>query len=270
MKKRFASVTAAALLLSSFVVGCSPAKPDSTTSDKSAPTSSASNQASQATTYPIATDQKLSYWAIIQGNIVGVKSSLDEVPFFQDWQKKTGVPLKYTTAPNNGSDQQFNVMLASGDLPDMIEYNWTNGYPGGPEKAIKDGYILKLNDLIDKHAPNLKKYLKEHPDVDKMVKTDNGSYYIFPFIRGDSYLQVFHGPIVRKDWLDELGFPVPTTIDEWYTTLKAFKEKKGASAPISFVGQPNPLNDTVTGDFVGAFGVTKGFYLDNGKVEEVK
>ncbi|MFE5323233.1 extracellular solute-binding protein [Paenibacillus sp. NPDC056579] len=264
MKKSFASVMAATLLLSSFVVGCSSAKPDSTTSDKNAPTSSTSNE---PTTYPITTDQKLSYWAILQGNIVGVKSSLDEVPFFQDWQKKTGVPLKYTTAPNNGSEQQFNVMLASGDLPDMIEYNWTNGYPGGPEKAIKDGYILKLNDLIDKHAPNLKKYLKEHPDVDKMVKTDNGSYYIFPFIRGDSYLQVFHGPIVRKDWLDELGLPVPTTIDEWYTTLKTFKEKKGASAPISFVGQPNPLNDTVTGDFVGAFGVTRGFYLDNGKVK---
>ncbi|MGG1516436.1 extracellular solute-binding protein [Paenibacillus oryzisoli] len=266
MKKRIVTLMAASLLLSSFVAGCT-SKPNSTPSDGGTAAPGTSSPANQTATYPMKTDQKLSYWATLQGNLVGVKSSLDEVPFFQDWQKKTGVTLKYTTAPNNGNEQQFNVMLASGDLPDMIEYNWTNGYPGGPEKAIKDGYILKLNDLIDKYAPNLKKYLKEHPEIDKMVKTDNGSYYVFPFIRGDSYLQVFHGPIVRKDWLDDLGLPVPTTIDEWYTTLKAFKEKKGASAPISFVGQPNPLNDTVTGDFVGAFGVTNGFYLDNGKIK---
>ncbi|WNR43033.1 type 2 periplasmic-binding domain-containing protein [Paenibacillus roseipurpureus] len=265
MKKSFVSVIATTLVLSSFVVGCSSSKSNS--SDKAGGTSTSSPEASQTTTYPIKTDKKLSYWATLQGNIVGVKSSLDEVPFFQEWPKKTGVPLVYTTAANNASDRQFNVMLASGDLPDMIEYNWTNGYPGGPEKAIKDGYILKLNDLIDKYAPNLKKYLKEHPEVDKMVKTDNGSYYVFPFIRGDNYLQVYHGPIVRKDWLDELGLPVPTTIDEWYTTLKAFKDKKGAAAPIALVGQPNPLNDTATGDFVGAFGVTKGFYLDNGKIK---
>lgn len=117
-------------------------------------------------------------------------------------------------------------MLASGELPDMLEYNFFN-FPGGPEKAIKDGYILELNDLIDKYAPNYKKYLQEHPEVEKMVKTDKGSYYSFPFIRGDESLLTFQGPVIRKDWLDELGLPVPETIDEWTTALKAFKEKKG-------------------------------------------
>lgn len=44
-------------------------------------------------------------------------------------------------------------MLASGDLPDMFEYNFLIVFPGGPEKAIKDGYMLKLNDLIDQDVP---------------------------------------------------------------------------------------------------------------------
>ncbi|UUZ82242.1 extracellular solute-binding protein [Paenibacillus sp. P26] len=187
--------------------------------------------AGTATTYPMKTDKTLSYWGELPGNLTGVKSQHGDVPFFQEWQKQTGVKLKFTTAPTNQGKEALNVMLASGDLPDMIEYDFLGAFPGGPEKAIKDGYILKLNDVIDKYAPNLKKYLKEHPEIDKMVKTDNGGYYAFPFLRGDPALQVYQGPIIRKDWLDELGLPIPETIDDWYTTLKAFKEKKGAAAP---------------------------------------
>jgi len=40
--------------------------------------------------------------------------------------------------------------------------------------------------------------------------------------------------VIRQDWLDELGLSAPVTIDDWYTKLKAFKEKKNASAPLSF------------------------------------
>lgn len=183
----------------------------------------------EATVYPIQTDKTLSYWGEINGNLIGVKASHDEIPFFQDWQKKTGVTLKFTAPPTGQVKEAMNVLLASGDLPDLLEYNFLGDFPGGPEKAISDGYIVRLNDLIDQYAPNLKKYLAENPDVDKMIKTDSGSYYAFPFVRGDEYLRVFQGPIIRKDWLDELGLPVPETIDEWTETLRAFKEKKEPS-----------------------------------------
>jgi putative aldouronate transport system substrate-binding protein len=270
MRKRLIPAFAATLALSTLAAACSSGAPAPAASDGKntpAPAASSTTAQSSATTYPIKTDKTLTYWAEIQGNLVGVKSALEDVPFFQEWQKKTGVPLKFTTAPNSKGKETLTVMLASGDLPDMIEFDWAKSFPGGPEKAIKDGYILKLNDLIDKDAPNLKKYLKEHPEVDKMVKTDSGSYYEFPFIRGDDYLKVFQGPIIRKDWLDELGLPVPETIDDWYVTLKAFKEKKGASAAASFLGQPRPFNEFAAGAFVGAYGVTKDFYLDNGTVK---
>ncbi|TVY10826.1 extracellular solute-binding protein [Paenibacillus cremeus] len=267
-RKQLVTALVVTTMMSTFAVACSSGTPSSApSSDNKSSQPSTSPAAGAATTYPMKSDKTVTYWAELTGNVVGVKSDYKDVPFYQEWSKKTGVPIKYITVPNGQLKEQLNVMLASGDLPDMMEYNWTNAFPGGPEKAIKDGYILKLNDVIDKYAPNLKKYLKDHPDVDKMVKTDNGSYYVFPFVRGDDSLKVFHGPIIRKDWLDELGLPVPTTIDEWHTTLKAFKEKKGAAAPISFVSTPRPLNDMSTGDFVGAFGVTKDFYLDNGQVK---
>ncbi|MBB6735381.1 extracellular solute-binding protein [Cohnella zeiphila] len=236
----------------------------------SAASATAGASASEGTgtgAYPIQTDKTLSYWAEMNGNIVGTKAALDEVPFFQDWQKKTGVKLKFTSPPAGQAQQTLNIMLASGELPDMIEYDFLNGYPGGPEKAINDGYILKLNDLIDKDAPNLKKYLQEHPDIDKMIKTDQGSYYAFPFIRGDEYLQIYQGPIIRKDWLDELGLPIPETIDDWTATLRAFKEKKGATAALTFNSKPRFFNDGGNGAFIGAFGVNRGFYQEDGQIK---
>ena len=76
-----------------------------------------------------------------------------------------------------------------------------------------------------------------------MIKTDDGHYYVFPFVRGDEALCHTIGPMLREDWLEELGLEVPTTIDEWHTVLTAFKEKKGASAPFTwgiYHGGPDP------------------------------
>jgi putative aldouronate transport system substrate-binding protein len=208
----------------------------------------------------------LSYWAELNGNAGSVRPSFQDVPFFQEWQQRLGVQLKFIQPPANQAKEALNVLLASGDLPDMMEYEW-NQFPGGPVKAINDGYIIRLNELIDKYAPNLKKYLSEHPEIDKQIKTDDGSYYVFPFIRGDDLLRTYQGPIIRKDWLDELGLQTPATMDEWYMVLKAFKEKKGVEAPLTFLGVPNTLFGIESGGFVGAFGVKKGFYLDQGQVK---
>ncbi|OCT10751.1 ABC transporter substrate-binding protein [Paenibacillus pectinilyticus] len=260
MKKnvKLISSTLSIIMLSSLAVACS-GKTDtqSTTSPSSAPS------AQTATTYPMKTDKTLSFWTADFNPILQIKPSVKDIPFYQDWQKKTGVAINFINPVMGQEKEQLNVTLASGDLPDMIEYNWKTNFPGGPEKAIKDGAILKLNDVIDKYAPNLKKYLKEHPEVDKMVKTDSGNYYAFPFIRGDESLMVFQGPMVRQDYLTELNLPVPTTIDEWYTVLKAFKEKKGVEAPLTFRG----LNDLNNGAFIGAYGINRSFYVDNGQVK---
>lgn len=219
------------------------------------------------TSQPAGDGSTLTYWAELNGNAASVKPSFQDVPFFQEWQKRTGVKLQFIQPPANQAKQAINVLLASGELPDVIEYEWAN-FPGGPEKAIKDGYILRLNDLIEQYAPNLKKYLAEHPEIDKQIKTADGSYYVFPFIQGDVRLRTYQGPIVRQDWLDELGLPLPRTIDQWHDMLVAFKEKKGIEAPMSFLGTPNPLFGIENGGFVGAFGVKKGFYLDGeGKVK---
>ncbi|GGA37032.1 extracellular solute-binding protein [Paenibacillus physcomitrellae] len=263
-RRKHAAFALAFLMLFTLLSGCggSGSQADTQNSGKDANNGSGPNNAAPSeVSYPLQTDasKPLTYWA----EYGSVKATMEEVPFFQEWQKRTGIPLKFVSPPAGQSRDSLNIMLASGDLPDMIEYDWFN-FPGGPEKAIAEGYILRLNDVIDKYAPNLKKYLQANPDIDKMLKTDSGSYYTFPFLRGDPLLQVYQGPIIRQDWLDELGLKVPETIDDWHNMLTAFKDKKGATAPLSYIFQSEFLNN---GAFIGAFGASHTWFQDNGTVK---
>ncbi len=206
----------------------------------------------------------LSYWVELNPNAAATMANLGESKLYQQLEKETGTKVEFTHPSGEGSqiDEQFNLMLASKKLPDVIERNWLT-VSRGPDDAIKSGTILRLNELIDQYAPNLKAYLEEHPEIKKMISTDEGNIYSFPFIRGDEKLMVFYGPIIRKDWLDKAGLEVPTTIDEWETMLLKFKDMNGGQAPFF-----QTLSDTGIGNaFIGAYGIPLEFYNDNGTVK---
>jgi putative aldouronate transport system substrate-binding protein len=124
-------------------------------------------------------------------------------PIAQRIKEKTGVAFRYTTAKSNEWQNELNVMMASGDLPDLINHD---GSYIGNLKAGK--YIIALDDLIDKHGPNLKKRLGDamefwrDPDDGKLYQVKvwawNDPSYVLP-IRGP-YL------MMRYDILKEIGF----------------------------------------------------------------
>ncbi|WJH36458.1 extracellular solute-binding protein [Paenibacillus sp. CC-CFT747] len=247
------------LASTSLLAACTSTKDGGTASPKPPAT-----PAAEAGKYPVSTTETLTSWEQINTNLTTFVPNLADSPFGKQLEKETGIKVKYSHPADGQSKEQFNLLIASNNLTDVIEYDWNNSYPGGPEKAVSDKIIVPLNELIDKHAPNLKKLLQQDKELDKMLKTDSGKYYVFPMIRPDNGL-VFRGPMIRKDWLDELQLPVPATIDEWYTVLKAFKEKKNANAP--FTAQySNELN--IQDAFIGAFKTANRYYIDDqGKVK---
>lgn len=212
----------------------------------------------------------LTYWVANHSAAASQMKTYAEMEMYKELEKITGVKVEFQHPPLDAQQQkeQFNLMLASSQLPDVIEYGWT-GYPGGPEKAIQDNKIIKLNDLIDKYAPNLKKLLNDHPDWKKQIMTDEGSIYSFPFFRGGDKVRVFFGPGIRQDWLDKVGMKAPTTIDEWYAVLKAFKEKdpngNGKADEIPFYIDKAMIG--VDAPFLGAWGINYGYFQDGGKVK---
>ena len=100
---------------------------------------------------------------------------------------------------------------------------------------MKSGGVTELSKLIDENGPNLKKFLG--PDV-LSYGIFSGKQYTIPAKRT---LQFTQSSYIRKDWLDKLGLPVPKTTEEFYKTMKAFKEKDpgqtgGKVIPYDFSG----------------------------------
>jgi putative aldouronate transport system substrate-binding protein len=249
-KKLFSTVTAGAMVCV-MLAGCG---------KRDGMESNTQGLAKGEVSYPVQTEQTLSYWVGLNGNVSQIASSVNDLPFTEEEFKRTGIKINYIH-PAVGQDQEkFNLLLASGDLPDIVVNYWYN-INGGPDKAIQNGYIARLNDLMD-YAPNFAKLLEDNPEIDRMVQTDSGNYYVFPALKPDDMQTVYAGMAMRADWLRELNLPIPETIDDWHTALTAFKEAKGADAVLSY--SVNSLKNS--GAFTGAYGVKGDFYLDNGRV----
>ncbi|WP_224725074.1 extracellular solute-binding protein [Paenibacillus vietnamensis] len=206
---------------------------------------------------------KLTYWVELFPDAAAIMKSYGEVTAWKEIEAKTGVQVEFQHPAQGQLGEQFNLMVASNKLPDVVDFAWNN-YPGGAQKAIRDKKIIPLNDYLD-DAPNLKKLFDAHPEWRKMASTDDGDMIGFPFIREDVTQQVFLGPAIRKDWLDKLNLAVPTTIDEWHTVLKAFKEQdpngNGEADEIPILIPAGELA------FAGAFGTPNDFYQENNTVK---
>lgn len=208
--------------------------------------------------YPIQCDDTLDYWMGASTMWNHKFENFIETPLGIAIAEKTGVEINYIHPQAGQETEQFQIMLASDELPDMVQYNWS-AYPGGPEAALKDKYIYKLNDIIDKWSPALKARLESNEAWDKGSKTDSGSYYTYPMLLEEGILQIAYGPAIRSDIFAKTGLEVPTTIEEWETTLKALKVE-GVEYP--FIGDVAMLLQT----FGPAYGVYPSWYKNGDKI----
>ena len=276
--KRFFAVMMTALLIGSILAGCAGNPEDKTTQGGTDETGQKASEGEKDDAtgedekneetdkdHPQEKDKEriqLTYWVGLDNNAATVVSNLGEVEMVKEWLSKFNIDVTFKHPPAGQEKEQFNLIIASRDLPDLFEYNWL-GYPGGPEKAIKDKIIIKLNDLVDQKAPNFKNVLETNELINKQVRTDEGNLYVFPAYSGSKY-HISGGLVLRKDWLEELNLPVPETIDEWTEVLTKFKTEKGSPAPFT-CNSGNILS--TEGVFNDPFGIGKGFYLENGKVQ---
>lgn len=182
--------------------------------------------------YPVQTEETLTYWRSLPVNISTSVDNFGATEFAQELEKRTGITIKYLHPAAGMETEALNLMISSNDLPDIIETHWGQ-YPGGPNKALDEEVIISLDEYKE-YAPAFFEFLKKHPEYDRPAKTDSGDHYAFVSILDGNDQLMTSGPAVRMDWLRDLGLETPKSIDDWTNMLTAFKEKKGAEAPMSF------------------------------------
>ena len=128
--------------------------------------------------------------------------------------------------------QQLALMCTSGEeLPDVL---W--GFTGLGRKTMnqygEDGYFVDLTNLIEEHAPNYKAKLetvsKEVREniISRGTNASNGEFYAMPTYTTSEVADYMQNMMyINQTWLDAVGMQAPTTVDELYDVLVAFKTK---------------------------------------------
>ena len=146
-------------------------------------------------------------------------------------EEKTGVKLDFVLFPSDGNEakQKLSLMVAGGEtLPDILCIGLSDSerFTYGSQ-----GYFLPLNDYIENDSyfwnESMDKWAtpKQKEDVVKYAASADGNIYAYPQFYCDPADAVALYMDINKVWLDNLGLEIPTTTDELYTVLKAFKEQ---------------------------------------------
>lgn len=141
---------------------------------------------------------------------------------FTKWlEEKTNIHIDWEVASD--PKQKLNISLASGDYPDV--YLGFNIDQVQLTLYGKDSVFIPLNKLIDKYGVETKKMFSSLPYTKELSTSPDGNIYGLP-----SANECFHCTHstklwINQKWLDAVGMKMPTTTDEFYQVLKAFKEK---------------------------------------------
>jgi len=124
--------------------------------------------------------------------------------------------------------QKLGVMIAGGEYPDLITAD---------TKLVAAKAVIPLEDLIEEHAPNLRKHFAKA--WNRMKDSSDGHIYWLPnygIIHGEFKPTWYSGPAfwIQKKVLKEFGYPKPKTLDEFMQLVRDYVAKH----PTTEDGQP--------------------------------
>ncbi|WP_374019129.1 extracellular solute-binding protein [Paenibacillus thiaminolyticus] len=192
----------------------------------------------------------------------------DEVEAYKKIEEATNVDVKWDMQSWAAAGEKKNLMFSSGDYADAIA-GWALSESDVMKYGPK-GVLIPLEDLIDKYTVNIKRMFEEVPEARKAVTTPDGHIYTIPLVQKQANTKsVLH---INKQWLDTLGLSMPTTTDELYNVLKAFKNGdpngngKKDEIPLTFeLNGPNNNQYGLFG-FFGRIDSPNHLVMDDGKV----
>ena len=148
---------------------------------------------------------------------------------FEKLSQVLGVNVKPILIPASAGSQKLATILASGDLPEIINL--------GPSSNVNDyakqGAFEAITPYMDQ-LPNISKYFGaqgKYSWVAKSYAADDGMLYMLPTV--DASRLVNHGMLYRKDIFDKHGIEMWDSPETFYQALKKLKELYPDSYPLT-------------------------------------
>lgn len=228
LKKALSLVLSSAILIAA-LTGCGSADDTSSTPTSNATESSSITSSSSTDSSDTATGEGTTLTiGLVQNTLT---TDYEDNYLTNLIEESTGVNLEFFFFPSDSTEakQKFSMMVAGGEeLPDIVclslsdieRYNYGSG-----------GYFIPLNDYMENDAENWNIMMdtwatpEQKANLLRDAYSFDGNMYVFPTFYCDPADAVALYMSINQTWLDNLGLEVPTTTDELYNVLKAFKEQ---------------------------------------------
>ena len=206
-------------------------------------------------------------------HMLDTTKSYNEKASFKNITEETGLTLEFVELAAGTAAEKVPLMLAGGDMPDVF---WA---------LLSDAQILQnttqlvpLEGMLEDFAPNsLKTYEELGTDWRTIAIAPDDHMYGMLSRYESLYENTGDGiQIINKKWLEAVNKEVPTTLDEYYEVLKAFKEQdpngNGQADEIPYCFSEDMWCASITND-IGMWGIGNGygdtnsnFHIRDGKV----
>ena len=171
-------------------------------------------------TYPLTTEPVTITIAVAQHDM-DVVEDFNTKYAIADAEKVTGIHINWIPIIEGNTTEKVATMLA-GDLPDVFL-----GLLNDTMIMQNPSLFVPTEDLIETCCPNIYRTYEESIDGWRTFLTypDGHIYGLIANYRA-AYNNGIDGTMwIRKDWLDNLGLQVPTTLDELEKVLIEFRDK---------------------------------------------
>lgn len=157
----------------------------------------------------------------------GGQIDLNSNSFTKHLEEKFDVDIRFETTSYGASEatEARQISLAGGDLPEAyMLVPWASQFSRAELQRYGDqGLLLQLNDLIDEHGPNIAAALEAEPGFKELTETPDGEIWGLPQWNDCFHCSYPYKFWINTQWLENLGLEQPTTPDEFFDVMMAFK-----------------------------------------------
>lgn len=230
MKKRTVALTLSLAMAAGVLAGCgsqaeetkAPASAETTAAATAAAEAQpAETQAAEPEEIPVDKFAGTELTIVVKKHSYDTGESWEDKPAMKAAEEATGININWIMI-DSGQSERINAMLA-GDMPDAFIGNMIKAETIGANMDLF--YDLSQDGLLETYAPNVLKDIQSLDGGLDLVTWPDGSIRSLITNDASNYANDAEGiMVINKAWLDKLGLAVPTTADEFYHVLCAFRD----------------------------------------------
>ena len=149
----------------------------------------------------------------------GAWETPNDIVFFKNMKEKTNIDFTWEVLSSSAWSERVQLLIAGDTLPDVFLKSRFSATQLAKYGA--DGSLYNMLPNFETYAPDFYAYMTEH-DLLKYIVTNEGVYGM-PYIYDSEGIRL-NKLYINTEWLKNVGKEMPTSFDELYDVMVAFRD----------------------------------------------